>query len=59
MPADGAEPESNVAVTMGQYVIEVTEGEVTAGPQVAKVEHIGAQPHFIFWAKVPDGLTED
>lgn len=61
MPADPAEPESGATITMGEgeYGIEVTEGELVAGSQVVKVENIGAQPHFIFIGKGPDGMTEE
>jgi len=59
MPADLPEPESDATITMGEYVIGVTEGELAAGSQVVKVENSGAQPHFIVWFKGPEGLTED
>ena len=59
MPADLAEPESSATLTMGEYVIKVTEGELTAGPQVLKIENIGAQPHFVFGSLGPDELTEE
>jgi hypothetical protein len=58
MPADLVEPESQATLTMGEYVIKVTEGELTAGAQVVRVDNIGAQPHFIGWVQGPDGLTE-
>ncbi len=47
MPTDLVEPESSATLTMGEYIIEVTEGEVTSGPQILRVDNIGAQPHFI------------
>ncbi len=59
MPAELPEPESGATVTMGEYVIGVTEGELAAGSQVVEVENRGAQPHFIVWFEGPDGLTED
>ena len=59
MPTDLAEPESSATLTMGEYVIKVTEGELTAGPQVLKIENIGAQPHFVFGSLGPDDLTEE
>src|SRR5680860_1031208 len=59
MPADLAEPESDATLTMGEFVIMVTEGELTAGPQVLKIENIGAQPHFVFGSLGPDDLTEE
>ncbi len=59
MPADLAEPESSATLVMAEYVINVAEGELNAGPQVVKIQNVGAQPHFIIVAKVPDGLTEE
>jgi hypothetical protein len=47
MPTDLVEPDSSATLTMGEYVIEVTEGEVTSGQQVLRIDNIGAQPHFI------------
>jgi hypothetical protein len=59
MPADLVEPESSATITMGEYVIEVTDGALTAGSQVVRIDNIGAQPHFVIAAKGPDGMTED
>ena len=59
MPTDLAEPESSATLTMGEYVIMVTEGELSAGPQALKIENIGAQPHFVFGSPGPDDLTEE
>jgi hypothetical protein len=59
MPSDLVEPDSDATVTMGEYVIEVSEGELVAGPQIVKVENIGAQPHFIVDFIVPEGTTEE
>jgi hypothetical protein len=58
MPADLAEPESGATLTMGEYLIEVTEGKLVSGPQIVKVENVGAQPHFIVAFTAPDDLTE-
>ena len=58
MPADLVEPESSATISLGEYVIKVTEGELTAGPQLLKIENIGAQPHFIVSGLGPDGMTE-
>ena len=57
MPADLPEPESGATLTMGEYVIGVTAGELTAGRHVLKIENKGAQPHFIFGAPGPADLT--
>jgi hypothetical protein len=32
---------------------------VKAGPQILRIDNIGAQPHFLFAAKGPDGLTDE
>lgn len=58
MPADLAEPESSATLTMGEYVIAVTEGELIAGPQVLKIENGGAQPHFIASGRATVEVTE-
>lgn len=57
MPADLTEPESGATITMAEYTIEVTGGELTAGQQVVKITNVGAQPHFIFVALGPDSMT--
>jgi hypothetical protein len=59
IPADLVEPESAATITMGEYVIEVTEGELTSGSQVVRIDNVGAQPHFIGWFLGPDGMTEE
>lgn len=58
MPAELPEPESDVTLTIGEMVINVSEGAFGVGEHVVKVENIGAQPHFVEIAKVPDGTTE-
>jgi len=58
MPADLPEPDSSATLIMGEYIIEVAEGELTTGSYVVRIDNIGAQPHFIGWVQVPDGLTE-
>jgi hypothetical protein len=59
MPTDLPEPESDATITMGEYVIDVTEGELTSGSQVVRIDNQGAQPHFVGWFQVPDGTTEE
>ena len=59
MPADLPVPESSATITMGEYIIDITEGELTTGPQVVRIDNIGAQPHFIGWFLGPDGMTEE
>jgi hypothetical protein len=59
LPAELPEPESVATLTMVEYDIKVTEGALTAGPQVVKVVDAGVQPHFLTMAKGPDGMTEE
>jgi hypothetical protein len=57
MPADLPEPTASATLTMGEYVIKVTDGDITTGSQVIRVDNMGAQPHFIFAAHAPEGIT--
>jgi hypothetical protein len=59
MPADLVEPASGATITMGEYVIDVTEGALVGGSQIVKVENLGAQPHFVAATKLPDGTTNE
>lgn len=59
MPADLVEPESSATLTMGEYVIEVTEGEVVSGQQILRIDNIGAQPHFISAGTTTVEVTEE
>jgi hypothetical protein len=59
MPTDLPEPESGATITMGEYIIHVSEGELTSGTQVVKIENIGAQPHFIVAGYTMAEITED
>lgn len=59
MPADLVEPESTATFTMSEYDIQVTEGELATGSYVVRIDNVGAQPHFVGWAKVPDGTTRE
>jgi hypothetical protein len=58
MPVDLPEPASGATLSMVEYDIKVTEGELVAGPQIVAVMGTGAQPHFVTMAKGPDGMTE-
>ena len=58
MPAELVEPEAGATITMGEYLIEVTEGELVSGSQMLRIDNDGAQPHFIVWFQGPEGLTE-
>lgn len=59
LPAELPEPESSATLTIAEYTINVSEGELRAGSQVVKVENVGAQPHFILAFRGPDGMTEE
>lgn len=59
MPADLPEPEAGATLLTDEYAIEVSEGELTAGQQIIKVENAGQQPHFISGDLGPDGLTTE
>jgi hypothetical protein len=59
MPAEPVQPESTATLTMFEYDIQVTEGELTTGSYVVRVDNVGAQPHYVGIVKVRDGLTED
>lgn len=59
LPADLSEPESSATITMGEYTIEVTEGELVAGTQMVRIDNIGAQPHFIVASFTEKSVTND
>lgn len=59
MPTDLPEPDSSATLVMGEYVIDVSKGELVAGPQVVRIDNVGAQPHFLDFEKGPDGVTEE
>jgi hypothetical protein len=59
MPAELAEPEAGVTLTIGEMVINQTDGAFVVGENLVKVENIGAQPHFVELSKVPDGTTAE
>src|SRR5690606_28761219 len=52
-------PEATATISMGEYVIKVTAGELVAGPNTVEIDNIGAQPHFIDVMRAPDGYTVD
>ncbi len=59
MPTDLPEPVADATVTMAEYTIAVTEGALSAGPQLVRVDNVGAQPHFILWELLPPGTTPE
>jgi len=59
MPANLPEPTSGATLTLGEYVIKATKGELKAGSQIIRIDNVGAQPHFVICFKAPANLTED
>jgi hypothetical protein len=59
MPADLPDPETGATILMGEYLIEVSDGALRTGPQVVRIDNIGAQPHFVAGFLGPDGMTAD
>jgi hypothetical protein len=57
-PADAAEPEADIMVTLVDFAITV-EGTLTAGDHIVRIENQGAQPHFFELDTVPAGTTND
>ncbi len=57
-PRQVAEPAADVTVTLVDFDI-LFEGSLTAGEHTIKVQHHGAQPHFLDIFKGPDDLTKD
>lgn len=58
MPAELPEPQSDVTATLIDFEISI-DGNLTPGDHVLKVANDGAEPHFVYIAKVPDGTTND
>lgn len=59
LPTDLPVPESSATLTLAEYNITVSEGALTAGPHVIRIDNVGAQPHFIGWFTLPAGTTAD
>lgn len=59
MPTDLPEPKSSATITMDEDRIEVTEGELTAGSHIIRIDNTGAQPYGMMWVQGPDSLTEE
>jgi len=57
-PAAGAEPASDVTVTMFEYDFSL-EGTLTPGTHVFAVTDVGAQPHEMFMVRTPETVTEE
>jgi len=58
MPTDLPEPTADVTLTLAEYNITVSNGQFSAGPQVVRIDNVGAQPHFVFGTHTPDGITD-
>jgi len=58
MPTDLPEPDSSATLTMGEYLIAVTDGELTSGQQLVRIDNVGAQPHFIVAGTTQVDVTE-
>jgi hypothetical protein len=58
MPTDPAEPKAEATITIDEIEIGVTDGELTAGMQIVRIDNMGAQPRAIHWLQGPDGMTE-
>jgi hypothetical protein len=59
VPAELPEPESSATFTIGEMVINLSEGTLNVGDNLVKVDNIGAQPHFVNVDKAPDGTTTE
>jgi hypothetical protein len=57
-PADVKDPEADITATLIDFAIQL-EGNLTAGKHVIKVQHHGAQPHFLELDKGPDTMTKE
>ena len=57
-PQDVPEPASDVTATLIDFAITI-EGSLTAGKHIMKVQHQGAQPHFLEIDSGPDTMTKE
>jgi len=57
-PQDVKDPTADITATLIDFAI-MLEGSLTAGKHVIKVQHHGAQPHFLDIEKGPDDMTKD
>lgn len=58
-PTKVMDPESNATITLKDFAIDLTNGELQAGQNVIALESTGTEPHFLALSKGPDGLTRD
>lgn len=59
MPDDLPEPTADATMILGEYIIEVVEGEITSGPMVLRVDNIGAQPHQVDFSLTDTGASQE
>jgi hypothetical protein len=59
MPASPPEPKVNATVTFDDFAIDLTDGQLSAGNNIIRIDNAGDQPHFLELQKGPDGLTRD
>ena len=52
------EPKADITATLIDFAITL-EGNLTAGSHLMKVQHHGAQPHFLEIEKGPDSMTKE
>jgi hypothetical protein len=57
-PESVDDPEADITATLIDFAIQF-EGNLTPGSHVMKVQHAGAQPHFLEVDKGPDSMTKD
>jgi hypothetical protein len=57
-PSDVAEPEADITATLIDFAITM-DGALTPGTHLIKVQHQGAQPHFLEIDKGPDTMTKE
>ncbi|HYI24534.1 MAG TPA: hypothetical protein VD767_03915 [Thermomicrobiales bacterium] len=58
MPDSLLEPSASATITMADYSFAIAAGQLTAGPQVIKVENAGSQPHHIYMGRSTVPLTD-
>jgi hypothetical protein len=57
-PNDVKDPQADITATLIDFAIQL-EGNLTAGKHLMKVQHHGAQPHFLYISKGPDTMTTE
>ena len=57
-PTDVQDPTTDITATLLDFAIKI-EGNLTAGKHLMKVQHQGAQPHFLDIEQGPDTMTNE